>query len=480
MEEDLKKLDDLFDSIIEEIIHPEKAGSFINPFMEKKTNKIAELSEAVTVIMVRISDDSMAAYATVISKNEQHKPFTADDILRVASTNGVFYGIDEAAVKEMADSQLINTEVKIASGMEPVNGTDGRLVLKLDVGEGWDVQNVKEGAEICHVVSPHPGRDGRDVRGRMLTPKQGKPAEILVGDGLVKRGNRYFAEYGGTLVCRDGIYSIVDEMVLDKNIDQSSGIIGYGGTIIINGNVSGKAVIRAGRSVIVHGAVTSSVIEAVKDISIDGRVTDASISATDGSITGTEFTESTIVAGSGISASVINNCTVKCVTGIECTSGYGRIAGGDIYCAGDVNCLTVGSREHTETHITLGESVEFTNEIRALEIQAQKLDNEVAKITDQVNKIREKEKAGTATLEEESFLDAAMRIRSQKLSEKNPLSERIKKLSSIISSSQKATLRAKTMIYGGAFLKVCGFSQIINSDRPRATVYSNGTNVIVK
>ena len=36
MEEDLKKLDDLFDSIIEEIIHPEKAGSFINPFMEKR------------------------------------------------------------------------------------------------------------------------------------------------------------------------------------------------------------------------------------------------------------------------------------------------------------------------------------------------------------------------------------------------------------------------------------------------------------
>ena len=28
MEEDLKKLDDLFDSIIDEIIHPEKAGTY--------------------------------------------------------------------------------------------------------------------------------------------------------------------------------------------------------------------------------------------------------------------------------------------------------------------------------------------------------------------------------------------------------------------------------------------------------------------
>ena len=262
MEEDLKKLDDLFDSIIEEIIHPEKAGTFKNPFIEQKTNRIAELSEAVTVIMVNISDDSMAAYATVISKNEEHKPFKADDILRVASTNGVFYGIDEAAVNDMAEKQLINTEVQIASGMPPVQGTDGRLSLKFDISEGKEIAGIEAGTEICHIISPHPGREGRDVRGRVLPAGQGESVDIKAGDGILKKGSRYYAEYGGTLVLRDGVYSIVDEMILDKNIDNTSGIIGYGGSIIINGNVTGKAVIRAGRSVTVHGIVSSSVIEA--------------------------------------------------------------------------------------------------------------------------------------------------------------------------------------------------------------------------
>ena len=480
MEEDLKKLDDLFDSIIDEIIHPEKAGSFKNPFIEQKTNKIAELSEAVTVIMVRISDDSMAAYATVISKNETHKPFRADDILRVASSNGVFYGIDDAAVNEMAEKQIINTEVQIASGNEPVNGSDGRLALKVDIQEGQELRGIRAGMEICHVVAPKPGRDGKDVRGRMLPAAAGKAADIGVGEGLLKKGNRYFAEYDGTLVYRDGIYSIVDEMVLDKNIDQSSGIIGYGGTIVINGNVSGKAVVRAGRNVIVHGVVSNSVIEAEKDIHIDGRVGDASISASDGSIYGTEFFNSTLVAGASINASVIEGCMVKCVTGIDCTSGFGRITGGEIYCAGDINCLTVGSREHTETHIVLGDSTEFSNEIRALELQVSKIDREIAAINDQVNQIREKEKEGTATLEDESFLEAAMRIRAQKTAEKSPISERVKRLSAIISSANKAAIRAKTMMYGGCFLKICGFTQIINSDRPHATVYSNGSNVVVK
>lgn len=479
MEEDLKKLDDLFDSIIEEIIHPEKAGTFKNPFIEQRTNKIAELSEAVTVIMVRISDDSMAAYATVISKSENHKPFKADDILRVASTNGVFYGLDEAAVNDMAEKQLINTEVLIASGTEPVSGGDGKVSLKVNIAEGESIPNIKLGTEICHVSSPRVGRDGKDVRGRVLQAVQGNVAEFNAGEGITKKGNHYYAEYSGTLVCRNGEYSIVDEMVLDKNIDQTSGIIGYAGSIIVNGNVTGKAIIRAGRNIIVHGVVSGSVIEAEKDIVIDGRVNDSSISSTDGSITGTEFRDSTLIAGKDINASAIDDCRVKCVTGVECLKGFGRITGGEIYCAGSINCFSIGTREHTETHIIIGDSTEFTVEVASLEKKVTQLDNEIAKITAQVNEIREKEKDGTASLEEKSFLNAAMRIRSQKLADKNPIVERIKKLSEIISTSEKATIKAKNMIYGGAFLKIGAFTQIINSDRSHATVYSNGSNVVV-
>ena len=480
MEEDLKKLDDLFDSIIDEIIHPEKAGTYKNPFIEQKTNKIAELSEAVTVIMVKISDDSMAAYATVISKNEAHKPFSADDIMRVASSNGVFYGIDEDVVNQMAEQQIINTEMQIAAGSEPVPGSDGRISMKVEIQEGHELRGITAGTEICHVTAPKAGRDGKDVRGRMLPATTGKALDIKISEGIVKRGSRYFAEYDGTLILREGVYSIVDEMVLDKNVDQSSGIIGYAGTIIINGNVSGKAVIRAGRSVIVHGIVSNSVIEAEKDIYIDGRVNDASISATDGSIYGTEFNSSTLVAGGSIKASILDGCMVKCVTGIDCMGGFGRITGGEIYCAGDINCLTMGSREHTETHIILGESTEFSNEIRALNLQIDKIDREITAINDQVNQIREKEKEGTATLEDESFLEAAMRIRAQKAAEKSPISDRVKRLSAIIASADKATIKVKTMVYGGCFLKVCGFTQIINSDRAHATIYSNGNNVVVK
>ena len=79
MEEDLVKLDALFDSIIDEIVNPEKAGTFVNPFAKKDIGELEGLSKAVAVVSVRVSADGMTAFANVISKNENHKPFGVND-----------------------------------------------------------------------------------------------------------------------------------------------------------------------------------------------------------------------------------------------------------------------------------------------------------------------------------------------------------------------------------------------------------------
>ena len=97
----------------------------------------------------------------------------------------------------------------------------------------------------------------------------------------------------------------------------------------------------------------------------------------------------------------------------------------------------------------------------------------------QVNEIRSKEKEGTATLEDESFLEAALRVRAQKISDKTPLTERLKKLKEIVNMAKGATLRAKTLIYGGTVVKIDKFSQLIHADRPHPTVRSNGSAIVM-
>lgn len=479
MEEDLKKLDELFDSIIEEIIHPEKAGSFVNPFVEEKVREIAGLAESLCLVSIRVAPDNMQAFCTVTSQGEKHKPFTADEIMRAASSAGVFCGIDEAAVNGMAEQQTVNTPVVIAQGTPAVPGTDGRLKLKVKLGSETEPVRVEKDTEVCHVLMPAPGRDGMDVRGHVLTAKAGAGTDIEIGEGLYKRGNRVYAAIEGNFLIRGGKYCVVNEKVFDKNIDQSSGVVGFSGTIIINGNVGGRGVIRAGGSVIIHGNVSEAIIEAENDIIIDGNSIESSISASEGVIKGRDFNGCTLVAGDRITADSLRGCTVKSVYSIDCLTGMGNISGGEIYCAGNINCVLVGGREHAETRIVMGNHEEFSGEIETIGKQIAKIDSDVTKITAQVNEIHEREKDGTASLEDKSFLDAALRIRTQKAADKIPLVEKVKKLTEIVRIAEKATLTAKTMIYGGTVLNIGGYTQIINADRPHVTAKSNGSAIVM-
>ena len=479
MEEDLKKLDELFDSIIDEIIHPEKAGTFRNPFAAERPANIEGLSESMFLVTVKVAPDNMSASCTVSVNSDKHKTFRADDIMRAASSAGVFCGIDEKAVAEMAEKQTVNTPVIIASGNPSVPGSDGRLKLKVEVGTEKAPVTVVKDTEVCHVIMPQSGRDGMDVRGHVLPAKSGTSAEMELGEGLYKRGNRVYADCDGNFLMRDGKYCVVNEKIYEGNVDQTHGVIVFDGTVIINGNVLGRGVIRAGGSVIVHGNVTAAVIEAGKSITIDGRTTESSVSSGEGVLRGKDFISSTLVSEGSISADIIQDCTVKSVYSIDCVTGMGKISGGEIYCAGDVNCILVGVRDHIETRIIMGEHEEFNEEIQQLENQTAHIDKDILNITTQVNEIHEREKEGTATLEDKSFLDAAMRIRAQRVLEKAPLTERLKKLYVIVKCAEKATLTAKTMIYGGTMLKIGGFTQIINADRPRTTVKSNGSAIVM-
>ena len=156
MEEDLKKLDALFDSILEEIIHPEKAGTFRNPFIEERGRRIEGLAESMIMITVKLTPDNMSAVCTVSAGSEKHKAFTVDDIKREATAAGVFYGINDDAINAMVSAQVVNMAIVIASGLPPINGIDGSLRMKVAITDD-NGTSVDKDTEVCHIMMPKPG-----------------------------------------------------------------------------------------------------------------------------------------------------------------------------------------------------------------------------------------------------------------------------------------------------------------------------------
>ena len=488
MKDDFKNLEKLFDSIIEEIKEPEKEGTFINPFIVEKAKRgnvsgvaynVASVTESVSVIVVRVSPDGMRATAKVVSHATSFKPFTESDIKRAANENGVFKGFDDEKIRDMVKKQTINTDILIAEGTPPKHGKNGRLEFNFDVSEEKSVPNISPGAEICRIRKAQKGRDGEDVRGHILRARDGTEASFPIGDGIRIAGGVATAESSGTLVFRDGKYSIVNELVINRNVNQDDGSIGFSGTIIINGGVTGNAVIRAGKGVIINGYLNNSLIEAEGTVTVNGRAINSTVTSIHGNINAGEVTDCTLSAGGGVRAEALLNCEVKCVTGIICTDGVGRIAGGSVNCAGDITCLVVGTREHMETSIIMGDVDEYNDKKIDTERRLAIVDKEISTLNDQINKLYEKKKAGTATLDDDDFITAANTVKQQKIGDRAPLIENIKELEAIITIAKSSTLRARSILYGGAIITIGRTNHIVNSDKPHATVKLVDSRIVV-
>ena len=74
MEEKFRVLEDLFDSIIDEIKHPERKGSFKNPFADVNSSSGVGIDGAVSVISVKIAEDKMSASVIVNSTRKSISP----------------------------------------------------------------------------------------------------------------------------------------------------------------------------------------------------------------------------------------------------------------------------------------------------------------------------------------------------------------------------------------------------------------------
>lgn len=478
MEKSLNELDKLFDSILVEIEHPEKAGSFKNPFAEKADG--IGITGAVSVIFVRVSKDKMRATVRIVSHTPKHKPFNAADIIKAAEEKGIVFGLDRAAIDKIVGEQLLNKEAVIARGRLPEKGADGRIEHIFDFN-GFDEINVNAGDEICRIVLPKEGKSGMDVLGGVIPTENGKPVSIENGEYTVfsEDGRSLIAAEPGRLLYRSGIYSIINELVIRESVTASTGILSFTGSIVIKGDVGSKAVIKAGKSVTVKGSVDGAVIEAGGDVTIEKKVYETVITAESGNIIGTDFNASVLTAGKSITASSITNCKSKAVESINCTAGQGNICGGVVYCLGEVFCETMGSRMHEPTQVILGDCSSFISERQDILRNIALIDEELEKLDEKIAGITEGKNPDELSLTDSNFLKAAVKVKTEKAEEQIPLKERLGEVEDIIRISAKASLETKTMLYAGVLLAIGIRKLNVAADKPRAYVFANNKGIVI-
>nr|WP_318751575.1 FapA family protein [Thermaerobacter composti] len=228
---------------------------------------------------------------------------TVDELFAALRSEGVVYGVDRNALEQIVREGTRVPRI-VARGTPPEHGRDGRFrpvvpvesrrtrdtgVERQDPRDRYQVVSVREGTTVGYIEPPTNGRPGRDVRGRELAPRAGRPVRVICGDGVIRNptpdgqeelrairsGRPVFQRVGRNTWRVD----VVPLLVQEGDVNVETGHIRFKGDVVVTGNVrEGMKVVATGR-VHVHGYADRAYLQADGDIRVDGGVVQSRVVA---------------------------------------------------------------------------------------------------------------------------------------------------------------------------------------------------------
>lgn len=272
-------------------------------------------------------------------------------------------------IEELAGARRPGEEciAEIATGTSPVHGIDARIEWEPDPPESSTADafhlrrigaiRVTEGQKLGAIVPPVPGQDGRDVFGRTIAARTGKPVGLRFADGILVDGRGLiWAQVTGILVRTTESASISTVLDIETPIDPATKLVEFEGSVIIRKAITPGVSIRVAGDLEAHGPIESADIDCRGDMVAHGGIT----------------------SRGGNRCVIRGNCTARYLSSIEgviagdlridreivnsrLTIGGGLIApgasliGGVVTVTGSVKLLQIGNESEHRTTLCLGE-----------------------------------------------------------------------------------------------------------------------------
>lgn len=479
-----KELDAAFDSIIEEIENPDKPREEVTIFrnLHGEKTEYADYAKVVHTVVIRVSDDGMSAAINVVSTAEKRRRYTVSDLNSAIRAKKIVHGIDSAALVRMVAKQQFNRDVVFARGTPSVNGEDGEIIHLIKFPEGKRSVPIKKGDEICRIIPPTAGIPGMDVYGHALHCTPGHPITVPLGENTAynRRENFLYAKESGSISVNNGVYTVCDELVLNENITQAHGKIEFSGDIVINGNVGENTIIVSEKNIYIKGKITGGSVTAKGSITAEMPVKDSVLTTEKGNMKFSSCTGCVISCGGELEAASLYNCKTKCTGDLSCTINQGNINGGVTECTGKLVCNTAGSRLGEKTEIVVGDCSDLVAERVFLIRSATRLDNDIEKLDERLSKLEiQKNALGFLSAEDQDFVNAAKRIKEQKLEQKAPITARIAEIEKLMAFAEDASFRTTRSLHAGVTLRIKGFRREIDAEYGRITAYANALGIVI-
>lgn len=261
--------------------------------------------------------------------------------------------------------------LRVAIGVPPTAGEDGKLDMKIDEAVHLRVdasgrvdwhdhgrsEDVTEATPLARIVPPTPGIHGVDVRGACVAPKPGRPLDParVMGEGtrlsVIHADLIETASPGHFFRDRQRRLCVQPRLVVDGDVDFHHGNIDTKLSVLVKGDVKAGFAIKSAGDIEVMGVIEDARISAQGRLVVRGGILPGAMR---------------VKAHGDIDARYVSNREVKCHTlRVAASLRWSRvmatgeviakeILAGDLICAGSVTVDQLGSVDGIVTRLQVG------------------------------------------------------------------------------------------------------------------------------
>ncbi|GGF80138.1 hypothetical protein GCM10010912_26470 [Paenibacillus albidus] len=443
---------------------------------------------------ITFSADKGTAYLQ-FSKKDEEFTCSIEDLEAFLHSNEVRYGIQRDIVRRISSNpeEYFFNRVPIAMGEPAVNGTDGRVVLTVDLEEDRKplekadgkvdykdlvrLHNVRKGQLIATIIPPQPGKSGKTVTGEELVFKPGKTAHFKVGKNVVVDNSEtsMYAAIDGLVTLTDkGKINVFPVYEVNGDVDYSTGNIDFVGTVVIRGNVLTGFTVKSAGDIRVVGGIEGAELIAGGSIEITGGI----IGYNKGHVIAGKnvkvsfIQDGNVVAGEDVIVSQsIMHSNIRAGQDVLCNGTKGLIVGGSIQAGDRVVARTIGNSMSTATSIEVGVLPELRNEINELRQELKQLLENEDKTTKALYLLNQLANSGQLSPDKVALRVKLNATKQSQQREEARIKSRVLEIEKMLEDTGRARVEIIKTIYGGSKIMIGRYTRFVK-DATERVVFS--------
>ena len=339
--------------------------------------------------LVKYSFDKLSALLFMYPSISDFHSLNEDNLEQLIADAGVKYGLDPEALNLakniLRDGLLETSEIVIAKGVQPGQGTDARLNFELEIGpiaglideegridfrERRVMVAVEENQLIATKIPAIPGSPGQNVLGEMIEPKTGRDIKVKnYGDSFFSSETLEVraTKAGALSVVNNTIIKVSSRQLVNSDVDFNTGNLESNGCLSIKGSVQPGFKVYCTGDLEIGGSVMSAHISCDSNAVIRGGITGKNSTVTVQGDIDLRFIEQGELSCGGIVvirtqayfSPVVSRADIRC-------HPQSMIMGGSLIAAGHLTVGTVGSESSDPATLGAGIDPERLAQLREL------------------------------------------------------------------------------------------------------------------